>query len=127
VSSANSFESEESFGLRPETMDADRSTSRDNNLSAAIHTPYLAGNKVFALCPYYPDLDIKVPDWVSSQTYMPSYSGVLDYGPGSTFTNDPSLVFADSSQSLSECWPELVSPDFGGLDHHHLQSTEPSM
>ncbi|KAJ7702392.1 hypothetical protein B0H17DRAFT_1194879 [Mycena rosella] len=117
VSSSTSFESEESFGLRPESSDADPSPAQEstsNSLSYSIHAPYSPSNKASANpydTPYYPPLDLKVPDWIGSPVHFPS---------ASTYWNDFSsaefpLSMSANDTALFECWPELVSPDYNGV------------
>ncbi|KAJ7470354.1 hypothetical protein FB451DRAFT_335024 [Mycena latifolia] len=122
VSSSTSFESEESFGLRPATYDADPSTaqgSTDNTLSYSIHAAYLASNKLSAQhydIPYYLPLDLKFPDWIASPAHLPSTSYGLEYGHDGL--KDAKLPLSDCTDdaSLLERWPQLVTPDFNGLD-----------
>ncbi|KAJ6488661.1 hypothetical protein C8R47DRAFT_1215873 [Mycena vitilis] len=78
VESTSSFESEESFGLRPEASDADGSTagpSTADTLAYPIYDHYLPSNKLsgyHCASPYYPPLDLKIPDWIGSPAQLPS-------------------------------------------------------
>ncbi|KAJ7093158.1 hypothetical protein C8R44DRAFT_399692 [Mycena epipterygia] len=74
VESSTSFESEETFGLRPETSNADPDTTAPT-LAYSIHRPYLASDKLSAHhydFPYHPPLDLKVPAWIGPPVPLPS-------------------------------------------------------
>ncbi|KAJ6606576.1 hypothetical protein DFH09DRAFT_1120684 [Mycena vulgaris] len=122
VSSSTSFESEESFGLRPESSEVEPSPtqgSTDSTLSDCIRTPYFPSNKVSAnhyVSPYYPPLDLKVPDYISSPV---SYGS--DYPSSSAF---PLSVFTSDILLLGS-WPELIFPDVNDLDAAHCYEQLP--
>ncbi|KAJ7184190.1 hypothetical protein C8R46DRAFT_1208425 [Mycena filopes] len=111
VESDGSFESEESFGLRPES-EADPPVSYDT-MAYSVHVPYLGppdlkASEFHYTSKYYRPLDLKVPDWIRSPAQLPT-TVQPDSGYGNTAI--PQFEFATQ-------WPKSVSPkfdDFGAL------------
>jgi hypothetical protein len=118
--SAVSFESEESFGLRPEASDVDRGVASQpsaNTLSYSfVHGPYLTSNKISGYhyaAPYYPPLDLKIPDWIGSPPQLPSTFQALACGPdyGNVLTSSPEFPSSASTSDVAMLWPEMVLQD----------------
>ncbi|KAJ7090214.1 hypothetical protein B0H15DRAFT_252504 [Mycena belliarum] len=118
--SVSSLESEESFGLRPETSDADVSTterSPENDLSNSIHTPYLTASKDPTHChdyPYHPPLDLEVPEWIDEamQWSTAAYNGQSFSESANREFLFELLRFIDiSDTSILDSWAEWLMPD----------------
>ncbi|KAJ7756821.1 hypothetical protein DFH07DRAFT_473597 [Mycena maculata] len=132
--SVDSFESEESFALQPATEDAAHDTapaqSTSNNLSYAIHHPYLNPNKLSGRrydSPHYPPLVLKVPDWIGVPLHLPSQSAFQTFscGPGyghltESYVELGSPVGFANDASLLKYWPQLASEDFNGRCANYL-------
>ncbi|KAJ7168120.1 hypothetical protein C8R43DRAFT_136776 [Mycena crocata] len=113
IESSTSFESEESFGLRPEASDADPGTAQESTnmtSSRSIHGPYLTSNKVSGQrysINHYPPLDLKFPHWIGSTMHFHStFHGVATEPDHES----PSMSSAESPSSgltklLSSHWP----------------------
>ncbi|KAJ7445785.1 hypothetical protein B0H11DRAFT_402208 [Mycena galericulata] len=117
----NSFESEESFGLRPESADADQGSAPEHTNIAwthAIHRPYFNPDKLSGQrydSPYYLPFALKVPEWIDaphSEVTFQTFSCGSEYGVVST-TDITSQRLADDT-SLSKHCPELAQADLGG-------------
>ncbi|KAJ6547142.1 hypothetical protein B0H19DRAFT_1075076 [Mycena capillaripes] len=123
VESSGSFESEESFGLRPETSDANQGSagpSTDNISSYAIYGPYLTSNKVSGYhyaSPYYSPLDLKIPDWIGLPVPFQSLDCSSDYGNILTSSTGFSTSTSTSDVTVLQ-WPESYFDGLGAYYCH---------